>query len=187
MGLGGKDREHPFHPQPSNFLLTYLWNEQRINTPETWSEGEKLSPFTGGITARLPAVSTCCEQCIQRCKSLAIWFMLMCPSLLLLSLHWLSSFHCVSVAIVCETGFYSQKVDINGFLMSGAVGHTPFCSSPIGKVVKNCVWVSYILPYLNLHCPLSLSPSRDMKYWLLASGPAAPTPRLNHHPQLLCH
>ena len=118
----------PFiHSHPLSFT-THLWNQQHIITPETWSEGRKLLLFTSCIIQNFPAMSAMRAQCIGRCKSLTIWFMLMRLHFLLLSLHSISSFHSASIARLFRKHVLFANVKINGFLMSGAVSRVASCT-----------------------------------------------------------
>lgn len=85
-----------------------------------------------------------------------------------------SSFHGAGVSISLESLFFHLQMLVLMDSFHHQQSAPASCSIPplTGRLKPR---MSYILPYLNLHCPPCLLPGRDMKYWLLSSGPAAPS------------
>lgn len=139
-GTWQRGREHPFHPQPSTFITTHLWNHQHIITPIVWCR-------VGGLLR----VATIYKN-NQRCKSLTIWFMLMwlhfhcCP--------WVPFFICcaASVAFFVETTFHLQMLKLMNLLCQALSAFS------IGKMLKTLYGCHTSCP-IRIALP-SVSPSR---------------------------
>lgn len=143
-----------------------LWIQEHIITPEPERErGKKMLRFT---RAGLLSMSASCAQCVPRCKTFFLFLSSQC------NYTPFSSFHGAGVSISPESLFFHLQMLVLMDSFHHRQSSPASCSIPplTGRLKPR---MSYILPYLNLHCPPCLLPGRDMKYWLFSSGPAAPS------------